>query len=143
MIEVRALALAFVLPAAAHAGAWEDFETRCLDAFEKFAPAVVAGLGEGARDGDVTRHALDGGRSLVIEHAPDDGRRACAVRDPAGGAVPGFDAWIAQAVAAGRYVPVAAGRWRSHRWIEPVLEVHKRQSDGVLILRIVETNLEA
>jgi len=132
-----------LLPAAAQAGAWADFETRCLSALQDFAPPVVAGLGPGTRDGDVTRYALDGERTLRIEAAPADGRRACAVHDPSGAAVPGFDAWIGDAVTAGRYVPVAPGRWHSHRWSEPVLDVQKTHAAGALTLRIVETKLEA
>jgi hypothetical protein len=132
-----------LLPGAAHAGAWADFETRCLSALEHQVPPVVAGLGQGARDGDVTRYALTGGRVLHVEASPADGMQACAVRDPAGAAVPGFDAWIAAAVAGGRYVPAGPATWHSHLWIEPVLEVQKRIENGVVTLRIVETRLEA
>jgi len=140
---IRALSLALVLPAAAQAGAWAEFEARCLSALQDFAPPVVAGLGPGTRDGAVTRYALGGDRVLQTETAPERGRRACAVHDPAGAPVPGFDAWIGGAVQAGRYVPVAPGRWHSHRWSEPVLEVQKSHSGGALTLRILETNLEA
>jgi len=140
---IRALSLAFVLPAAAQAGAWSEFEARCLSALQDFAPPVVAGLGPGTRDGAVTRYALGGDRVLQTETAPERGRRACAVHDPAGAPVPGFDAWIAESVEAGRYVPVAEGRWHSHLWIEPVLEIQKSYENGMLTLRIVETRLEA
>jgi len=142
-VALGAVALALMLPAAAQAGTWADFEARCLSALQDFAPPVVDGLGPGKQDGDVTRHALGGDRELRVETAPEDGRRACAVHDPAGAAVPGFDAWIAGAVAAGRYVPVAEGRWRSNRWSEPVLEVQKTRAGGAITLRILETNLEA
>jgi len=142
-VALGAVALALGLPAAAQAGAWEAFEARCLSALQDFAPPVVAGLGPGTRDGAVTRYALDGERVLRTEAAPDDGRRACAVHDPAGAPVPGFDTWIGDAVQAGRYVPVAPGRWHSHRWSEPVLEVQKTRAGGALTLRILETNLEA
>ncbi len=138
-----AVSLALLLPAAAHAGAWADFETRCLSALENQVPPVVAGLGTGARDGDVVRYALTGGRTLAIETAPADGMRACVVRDPGGAPVPGFDTWIAAAVEAERYLPVAEGKWRSHLWIEPVLEVQKTIADGAITLRIVETYREA
>ncbi len=140
---IKALGLALLLPAAAHAGAWADFETRCLSALENQVPPVVAGLGTGARDGDVVRYALTAGRTLAVEIAPADGMRACAVRDPEGAPVPGFDTWIAASVEAGRYVPVATGRWHSHLWIEPVLEVQKTNADRGITLRIVETYLEA
>ncbi|MET4101093.1 hypothetical protein ABIE58_000509 [Roseovarius sp. MBR-78] len=142
-LALAAAALAMLLPAAAHAGAWADFETRCLSALESQVPPVVAGLGQGVRDGDETRYALAEGRSLIVGHAPEDGRISCAVHDPAGMDAPEFEAWIAQAVAAARYVAVAEGRWHSHLWIEPVLEVQKTEADGALTLRIVETNLEA
>ena len=139
---IRALALA-LLPATAQAGAWADFQTRCLSALENLTPPVVAGLGTGVREGDVTRYALAGGRLLIVDRAPDDGLSACAVIDPAGAPVPGFDAWIAGAVDAGRYVPVAEARWHSNHWIEPVLEVQKDNDVGGLMLRILETDLEA
>ncbi|MFB9148265.1 hypothetical protein [Roseovarius ramblicola] len=132
-----------LLPAAAQAGAWADFEARCLSALQDFAAPVVARLGPGTAGGGVTRYALDGDRALRVETAPAGGRIACAVRDPSGDAVPGFDAWVAEAVAAGRYVPVADGRWRSKGWIEPVLEVQETRTDAGLTLRILETNLEA
>jgi hypothetical protein len=132
-----------LMPGAAHAGAWTDFEVRCLSALEAQVPPVVAGLGQGARAGDVTRYALPEGRELRVDAAPADGMRACAVHDPAGAPVPGFDAWIAEAVAAGRYVATGPATWHSNLWIEPVLEVGKRTGDGALTLRIVETRLEA
>jgi len=142
-LGAAALALA-LLPVAAQAGAWGVFETRCLAALENLVPPVVAGLRQGVRAGDVTRYALDGGLALWVEHAPGDGLLACAVHDPQGRPVPGFDAWIADAVAAGRYVPVAGGRWHSHQWIEPILEIEKQGGGaGALTLRIVETGLEA
>jgi len=140
MIKVLAFV---VLPAAAQAGAWADFETRCLSALENLVPPVVAGLGEGRRDGAVTHYALAGDRVLIVDRAPGDGLTSCAVHDPSGGPVPGFDAWIARAVTAGRYVPVAEGRWHSHQWIEPILEVQKDSGAQGVTLRIVETRLEA
>jgi hypothetical protein len=42
-----------------------------------------------------------------------------------------------------RYLPVAEGRWHSHQWIEPILEIEKQGGAGALTLRIVETDLEA
>jgi hypothetical protein len=137
------VALLMALPATAQAGAWSDFETRCVSALENLTPPVVAGLGQGARDGDVTRYALSGGRVLIVDRAPGDGISSCAVRDPDGAPVLGFDDWIAGAVRDGRYVPVAEGRWQSHLWIEPKLEVQKDSGTDGLTLRIVETGLEA
>jgi hypothetical protein len=138
---IKTLALAF-LPAMAQAGAWSDFETRCLSALQNLTPPVVAGLGQGTREGDVTRYALSGGRELIVDRAPGDGISACAVRDPENAPVPGFDDWIAGAVREGLYVPVVEGRWQSHLWIEPKLEVQKDSGAGGLMLRILETRLE-
>ena len=137
-----ALAL-LALPAAARAGAWEDFAARCLAPMADQAAPVTAGPGAGRAEGTVTRHALAGGRVLVLERAPDDGFSACAVIDPAATGSPEFDAWIAAALDKGRYVPVGAGRWQSHEWIEPVLEIQKHSGAQGLMLRIVETRLEA
>ncbi|MGX0901516.1 hypothetical protein [Roseovarius sp. MBR-6] len=131
------------LPAMAQAGAWADFETRCVSALENLTPPVVAGLGQGAREGDVTRYALAEGRVLIVDRAPGDGILSCAVRDPDGVPVVGFDDWIAGAVHEGRYVPVAEGRWHSNHWIEPILEIQKDSGTDGLTLRIVETGLEA
>ncbi|MFU8835750.1 MAG: hypothetical protein ACNA7F_10815 [Roseovarius sp.] len=127
----------------AQADAWADFQTRCVSALENLVPPVVAGLDQGTRDGAVTRYALSGGRVLIVDRAPEDGISACAVRDPANAPVPGFDDWIGGAVSEGRYVPVAEGRWHSHLWIEPKLEVQKDSGADGLTLRIVETRLEA
>ncbi|SEL56096.1 hypothetical protein SAMN05443999_10686 [Roseovarius azorensis] len=132
-----------LLPMSAHADGWSEFHTRCLTALEALAPPVVAGLGQGEAANGSLSYDLPKGGQLLVEESPPDGLSACSVTDPTGASEAGFDTWIAEAVATGRYIPAEADTWHSNQWIEPVLALQKRHDDGNLTLRIVETHLEA
>jgi hypothetical protein len=136
------LGIAF-LPMFAHADGWSEFHTRCLTALEALAPPVVAGLGQGEAANGSLRYDLPDGGHLLVEKSPPDGLSACSVTDPTGASEAGFDTWIAEAIASGRYIPAEADTWHSNQWIEPVLALQKHRDDGNLTLRIVETHLEA
>ncbi|MEP4195148.1 MAG: hypothetical protein ABJL99_05855 [Aliishimia sp.] len=115
--------------------AWVEFEQRCLIPFEDFAPAQVQDLVPVAGKKDA--YHLSGGAILELTGAQADGSRACAVRSAK--LLKGFEAWLAEAEAKGRYVLDDTGMWVSHEWIEPVIAV--QQSDGVV--RVVETERES
>ena len=136
------LGIAF-LPMFAHADGWSEFHTRCLTALEALAPPVVAGLGQGEAANGSIRYDLPKGGQLLVEKSPPDGLLACSVTDPTGASEAGFDTWLTEAVATGRYIPAEAGTWHSNQWIEPVLALQKHHDDKNFTLRIVETHLEA
>lgn len=140
MIKVLALTL---LPMAAHADGWAEFQNRCLTALETLLPPIVDGLPPVAIHGETKEYALPEARRLVVESAPTNGLSACSVIDPTGTAEAGFDTWIADMIAQDRYIEVAPDTWHSNQWIEPALELQKRHDNGVLTLRALETNLEA
>ncbi len=140
MIKVLALTL---LPMAAYADGWTEFQNRCLTALETLLPPVVEGLTPVATGGETEEYALPEARRLVVESAPANGLSACSVIDPTGTAEVGFDAWIADMVTQDRYIEVAPGIWHSNQWIEPILALQKRYDNGVLTLRALETNLDS
>lgn len=131
------------LPGVALAGGWEAFHDRCVMPLESLAPPLTAGLDRIGSDGSTDRYALTQGQQMLVEHAPQDGLSACAIVDQTGAAEAGFDLWLGQQIAAKRYVPAGAQTWRSHEWTEPVLELQKRRDGDALILRMLETRLEA
>jgi len=132
-----------IWPLSVHADGWSEFHARCLSALEALVSPVVAGLGDGEATNGVRRYALPDGLHLLVEMTPPDGLSACSVNDPTGQAEVGFDTWIAEAVAAGRYILAKPGTWLSNQWTEPVLAVEKHRADVGVTLRIVETRHEA
>lgn len=131
------------LPGAALAGGWEAFHDRCVTPLESLAPPLTADLERIGSDGATDRYAFSEGQQMLVEHAPQDELSACAIVDASGAAEAGFDLWLGQQIAAARYVPAGAQTWRSHEWTEPVLELQRRRDGNVLILRMLETRLEA
>lgn len=132
-----------VLPGTAIAGGWEEFHERCVIPLESLAPPLTGTLERISGDGSTDRYALPDDRQMLVEHDPQDGLSACAITDPSGAAEAGFDLWLGQQIATGRYVPAGAQTWHSHEWTEPILELQKRRDGGVLVLRMLETRLEA
>lgn len=137
-----AAALLGALPAAAGAGGWEAFHDRCVTPLENLAPPLIADLERIDSDGSTDRYTLPDGGQMLVEHDPQDGLSACTITDPTGAAEAGFDQWLGQQIAGGRYVPAGAETWHSHEWIEPVLALRKWQEGGILFLRMLETRLE-
>ena len=132
-----------ILPLAAQAGGWEEFEARCLDAYENMFLPVVDGLEPLASRDHEPGYRLSDLETLVLELAPDDAFSACRLDDQTGQSAAGFDAWIAAGVAAGRYEKVSQDTWSSNQWIEPRIAVQKRQQGNSVVLRVMETDLES
>lgn len=147
----------------AKAGAWQDFEMRCLTPMEDFAVPVTGdlteiedSLGDGVHvSGFDTEFGL-----LSIERSSADAEAlSCSImqRDDvslpeADGFVGDFTHWAGQVLEAGRYVgqgdPVddnAAIVLRSSEWREPVLEVllSKTTTGNAWKAIVRETDLEA
>ncbi len=134
-----------LMPTGAVAGAWDEFQARCLTPMEALFPPISDGLTLIEEVDDEARFDLTGGERFVIELAPEDGTIACHVATAMPEAETAFDQWIAEVLAGERYVPVedASNLWHSNMWIEPVIGAEKRKSDGRVILRMVETDLES
>ncbi len=140
---IRLLAILTLMPMAAQAGAWEEFQARCLTPYESMFPPIFDGLEEIGADADSSTYLLPGGARMVINLVPDGGFSACYVNDPSGQSEQAFDQWIDEAVTTRRYVQMDANIWHSFEWIEPVLAVSKRHENGAVILQIMETDLES
>ena len=124
---------------------WVAFQNHCLAPYEdRFAPDVI-GLTPVASDDELTRFELPGGINLTLEHEPVDGLSACRIETAAPQDSTGFESWAAEAADTGRYIPdpETEGGWLSHGWAEPVLSAQKYMQDGVIILRMLETDREA
>ncbi|MBW4706454.1 hypothetical protein KX928_01525 [Roseobacter sp. YSTF-M11] len=130
-----ALILALLLTAgAAHADAWRTFQTRCLDAFEAFSPAVVVDLPRithaqlpAAYSQEASAYGPTGaGDVVILDPAPlAPGDRLCAVA----GKIEDRDeiaAWIVEQIRMDRYEMARRGAATvllSLEWIEPRLQV--------------------
>ena len=132
-----------VLPMAAQAGGWEEFQARCLDAYENLATPIVEDLEPVDSQENEPGYRLSDSETLVVELIPDDATSACRLDDKTGKSAEGFDKWIAAAVAAGRYDKVSDNTWNSHEWIEPRVAVQKLQQGDTVVLRVMETDLES
>lgn len=117
---------------------WAEFERRCLMPFEAFAPPETADLMPHQTTDAAYWLPHAGGRlaTLIVDPSPADGARACSVQGV--GLTKGFDHWLTQATGSGRYVQVAANRWHSQDWIEPVIAVIR----GDARVTVLETELE-
>lgn len=148
--------LVCLLAGGAQAGAWEEFQARCLDPYENLEPAVFDDLTkidvpepriEVSRYG--AHFALEDGAVLASDPAPlGNGERLCAVH---GVAKPsGAKAWMAEQLAQKFYELEErsdAGSFAllSNLWIEPKLNVSVQfeQSGDYVVYQIVETDLES
>ncbi len=139
---IKAVVLA-IMPLAAQAGGWDEFQARCVESFENMSLPIVEGLAERPVVQDEARYVVSGKEALVLELAPDDGEMACRLEDQTGEAGAAFDAWIAEGVKTERYEEIEAGHWQSYEWIEPVVAVQKWDEGGTVILRILVTDLES
>ena len=136
------LALWLAGPAMA-SGAWQAFHDRCLLPLENLFPPLVAELDRVSQVGEVYGYRLADGAALYVDLAPEDGLSACQVADPSGMAEAPLRAWIRAAVASERYERVGEDVWHSVLWIEPILEVRLQRGEDGVVLRILETELEA
>ncbi len=132
-----------ILPMAAQAGGWEEFQARCLDPYENLFPPIVAGLDSVGTSVNEPGYRLSEREVLVIELTPEDAASACRLDDQTGQSEAAFDQWITAAVAAGRYEKVSDDTWNSYEWIEPRIAVQKRQQGHSVTLRVMETDLES
>jgi len=151
--SVVTLCAALLLASGAQAGAWEEFEARCLVPMENLSPSRVEGLDAvslpGLAQGETAFAGLQGGAILILERAPEDGFGACRVFQAEGPAVAKFEAWANRQLASMRYVtdPEAAVENEiallSNLWIEPVIGVQMRRAKGGVEMRALETELES
>jgi hypothetical protein len=132
-----------MMPLAAQAGGWGEFQARCVDSFENMSPPIVDGLAELPLDENEAIYMLGDQQALVLELAPEDGEMACRLEDQTGQAGLAFDTWITEGVKSERYEKVGDGHWQSHEWVEPVVAVQKWDEGGTLVLRILVTDLES
>ncbi|MEO9820563.1 MAG: hypothetical protein ABJ370_17595 [Paracoccaceae bacterium] len=127
--------------------AWEMFVARCLDPYENLALAIHDGLNEQPadqmRDAETVFGPSSDGYLLVLNAAPEEGDRACAVHDPsATEPEPAYLDWIDNAMQRQLYVPVD-GMLSSNEWIEPQLQFEARFGDGGAVYEVIETELES
>ncbi|WP_146188176.1 hypothetical protein [Ascidiaceihabitans donghaensis] len=142
---IPAACTATMFGATAQAGAWGEFEARCLMPFEKQASADVDGLVLGLQDGTVA--AFDGFDEPFISMSTGEiaGTRFCAVigrensPDEAG-------AWVEASLKSGRYVPMTMDNddwFASNEWIEPRIAVRIHRSNEITQYYVLETDLES
>jgi hypothetical protein len=150
--------LVCLLAGGAQAGAWEEFQARCLDPYENLEPAVFDDLTkidvpepriEVSRYG--AHFALEDGAVLFSDPAPvSDGERLCGAYG-SDRETELSDRWIEAQLAERNYevtLETYAGRHtelQSTLWIEPRLTVSiLRDLDaGLVTYQILETDLES
>jgi hypothetical protein len=148
--------LACLLAGGAQAGAWEEFQARCLSPYENLAPAVFDDLEKVVPSEPrvaVSRFgayfALTDGAVLASDPAPlGTGVRLCAVHGMAH--PPGAKAWAAKQLAQKLYEleehnDDGSFALLSNLWIEPKLNVSVafKQGGDYVVYQIVETDLES
>ncbi|WP_299378216.1 hypothetical protein [uncultured Tateyamaria sp.] len=146
MTKLGALCLC-LCPVAAQAGtAWDMFVARCLDPFEHQTLPVISGLD--AHPIDQMHEArrvygpTDEGYLLVVDAAPSEGDRACAIEVPGEERTQAELAWRYDQLSSGRYAP--EGSWLvSNEWIEPRVKVRTQVTDVRTSYSVVETDLES
>ena len=151
--RVVTLCACLFLTTGAQAGAWEEFEARCLVPMENLFPSLVGGLNAvslpGLAEGETAFTGLQGGAILILEQAPEDGFGACRVYQAEGPAVAKFESWADAQLASKRYVTdpeAGAGNeiaLLSNMWVEPVIGVQMRRAKGGIEMRALETELES
>ena len=127
--------------------AWEMFVDRCLDPYENQALAIHDGLNEQPaeqmRDGETVFGPTSEGYLLVLNAAPEEGERTCAVHDPSASELEAaYSDWINNAMQRQLYIPVD-GILSSNEWIEPQLQFEARFGDGGAVYEVIETELES
>lgn len=143
MIKILVILALMQIPLPARAGAWEEFQARCLTPYEAMFPPILDGLERIEADVDTPTYLLPGGAKLVINLVPDEGFSSCYLSDPSGRSERAFDQWIKEAVSTQSYVEMGGNLWHSYQWIEPVLAVSKRREGDTVILQVLETDLES
>ncbi len=135
------------LPGAAAADAWDMFVARCLDPFEHQSLAVVDGLSpqpvDQMLDASHVFGPTDEGYILVLNAAPRDGERACAVEYAGHEVSQGAADWLAEQADTGRYVPAPTPWMMSNEWIEPRVMMRVEVTAVRTAYEIVETDLES
>lgn len=126
--------------------AWDMFVARCLDPFEHQTLPVVNGLTPQPVDQMRKARRVFGpseeGYLLVLDAAPRDGDRACAVEVPGEDVSEAADAWARLQASTRRYV--RDGAWLvSNEWIEPRVKVRIAADMARTAYTVVETDLES
>ena len=139
------LCLALAGPTQAGA-AWDMFEARCLDPYEHLTEPVIDGLSpqpaDQMRDAELVFAAADG-LLLVLDAAPEDGNRACAVHELGADMLDGaYLSWVDEVTHRQTYVP-DAGMLVSDEWIEPQVHVEATLDGAGAVYRVLETDLES
>lgn len=128
---------------AVQAGAWEAFETRCLERFEHVFPADLRGLTfAGTLDGVDTWQ----GDGVTLTRAQPGGPHDAFCAIAGGFDAAAVEAWIAKALTSGAYHDVSDNEatlvLQSTEWREPRIEVSVSRATPPT-LRVTETDLEA
>lgn len=126
--------------------AWDMFVVRCLDPFEHLTLPVVDGLEpqpvDQARKARRVYGPSEEGYLLVLDAAPRDGERACAVEVPGQDMSGAAQAWARLQTVTQRYV--RDGAWLvSNEWIEPRVKVRIAPDMARTVYSVVETDLES
>lgn len=145
MIKPALLALA--LAGSAEAGAWEEFEARCLVPMENVVQANTDGLalGDTFDDGRFWENRREGWSLAFGER---EGLSTCTlfVSDAHSDALAtGFATWVADVTALERYTAQGEASVQSTTWREPRIEVHFRPAQGRVQAQawVTEVNIEA
>lgn len=148
LCTVRAPIVCFALMLGAGAAqaetAWDMFVARCLDPYEHLTLAITEGLRAQPIDQMHEDRKVYGptpeGFLLILDEAPSDGVRTCAV-ELAGKEMTDAEAdWREAQVSEGLYV--VDGDWLvSHDWITPGIKMRTEATDARTIYSVAETDL--
>ncbi len=141
------MVLALVGETAQAGTAWDMFVSRCLEPYENLALAIHKGLDEQPadqmRDAETVFGPSSEGYLLVLNAAPVEGERTCAVHDPSARTLEsGYLNWVEQVMQRQLYVPID-GMLSSNEWIEPQLQLEARFGESGAVYEIIETDLES
>jgi len=152
---MRMVCAVFLMAGVAQAGAWEEFETRCLGPMENVALAHPADHKQHKSfkndGGTYTTYRIDGA-TLAVSDGRMDQAQWCLVQVRGAEAPVFMDAglaWSALAQKSGRYEKiedrVMGFVLRSTEWREPKIDVSMTMAmkGGQFTLRVLETDLES
>ena len=133
----------FSAGAASAGSAWDLFQAHCLDPFEHQTEPVVEGLEPMAPEATQLRYRGPEALVLVVDAAPEEGLRSCAVLEPGAEALDAsYLSWVNDATEQQLYKP-EDGILASEEWIEPQVHVEAFMDGTGAVYMVVETDLES
>ncbi len=156
---MRIWAVAVFAGSAAQAGAWEEFEARCLVPMENVEASDVSGLMSRGKTSETVpfgRYYSDADWDFIVLTSGDGSWCGVILGDPSernlANIAPLAEAWIQTGISSERYFELSTSDHRRHfqstEWREPRIEVSVRVNmngieNGEAVLIAKETDLES